>query len=66
MVLILFFIFGVLIVMFVFGYMLNIMMLGGLVFVVGILVDEVIVMIESINVYLEEGKDVVSVIIDGV
>tara|TARA_Y100000296_G_scaffold9564_3_gene11096 strand:+ start:95 stop:2143 length:2049 start_codon:yes stop_codon:yes gene_type:complete len=47
------------------GHTLNIMTLGGLALAVGILVDEATVTIESINAHLEEGKGVVSAIIDG-
>ncbi|MFZ8141142.1 efflux RND transporter permease subunit [Alteromonas macleodii] len=56
---------GALTVMSALGHTLNIMTLGGLALAVGILVDEATVTIESINAHLEEGKDVVSAIIDG-
>ena len=47
------------------GETLNIMTLGGLALAVGILVDEATVTIESINYHMEQGKDVVSAIMDG-
>jgi multidrug efflux pump subunit AcrB len=47
------------------GQTLNIMTLGGLALAVGILVDEATVTIESINYHLEQGKDVVTAILDG-
>ncbi|MED5521130.1 MAG: efflux RND transporter permease subunit, partial [Pseudomonadota bacterium] len=56
---------GALTVMSALGHTLNIMTLGGLALAVGLLVDEATVTIESINAHLEEGKDVVSAIIDG-
>lgn len=56
---------GALLVMSALGHTLNIMTLGGLALAVGILVDEATVTIESINAHLEEGKDVVTAIIDG-
>lgn len=56
---------GALTVMSALGHTLNIMTLGGLALAVGILVDEATVTIESINAHLEEGKDVVSAIVDG-
>jgi len=47
------------------GETLNIMTLGGLALAVGILVDEATVTIENINWHLEQGKDVVTAIMDG-
>ena len=47
------------------GETLNIMTLGGLALAVGILVDDATVTIESINLHLEEGKDVEAAIMDG-
>ena len=47
------------------GETLNIMTLGGLALAVGILVDEATVTIENINWHLEQGKDVVTAILDG-
>jgi multidrug efflux pump subunit AcrB len=47
------------------GETLNIMTLGGLALAVGILVDEATVTIESINYHLEQGKEVVTAIMDG-
>ncbi len=47
------------------GETLNIMTLGGLALAVGILVDEATVTIENINWHLEQGKDVITAIIDG-
>ncbi|WP_114240653.1 efflux RND transporter permease subunit [Dyella sp. C9] len=47
------------------GQTLNIMTLGGLALAVGILVDEATVTIENINWHLEQGKDVITAIIDG-
>ncbi|MFC4525175.1 efflux RND transporter permease subunit [Dyella halodurans] len=47
------------------GETLNIMTLGGLALAVGILVDEATVTIENINWHLEQGKDVVTAIVDG-
>jgi multidrug efflux pump subunit AcrB len=48
-----------------FGQTLNVMTLGGLALAVGILVDEATVTIENINWHLEQGKDVVTAILDG-
>ncbi len=48
-----------------FGQTLNLMTLGGLALAVGILVDEATVTIENINWHLEQGKDVVTAILDG-
>jgi CzcA family heavy metal efflux pump len=47
------------------GETLNIMTLGGLALAVGILVDDATVTIESINLHLEQGKDVETAIMDG-
>ncbi|ULU25372.1 efflux RND transporter permease subunit [Dyella terrae] len=47
------------------GQTLNIMTLGGLALAVGILVDEATVTIENINWHLEQGKDVITAIVDG-
>ena len=47
------------------GETLNIMTLGGLALVVGILVDDATVTIENINWHLEQGKDVEPAILDG-
>ncbi|HEY2624369.1 MAG TPA: efflux RND transporter permease subunit, partial [Dyella sp.] len=47
------------------GETLNIMTLGGLALAVGILVDEATVTIENINWHLEQGKDVITAIVDG-
>jgi multidrug efflux pump subunit AcrB len=47
------------------GGTLNIMTLGGLALAVGILVDEATVTIESINYHLEQGKEVLTAILDG-
>ena len=47
------------------GETLNIMTLGGLALAVGILVDDATVTIENINWHLEQGKDVVTAILDG-
>ncbi|QBB71430.1 efflux RND transporter permease subunit [Pseudolysobacter antarcticus] len=47
------------------GETINIMTLGGLALAVGILVDDATVTIENINWHLEQGKDVVSAIMDG-
>jgi CzcA family heavy metal efflux pump len=47
------------------GETLNIMTLGGLALAVGILVDDAMVTIESINLHLEQGKDVETAIMDG-
>ncbi|WP_448098192.1 efflux RND transporter permease subunit [Luteibacter yeojuensis] len=49
----------------VFGQTLNVMTLGGLALAVGILVDDATVTIENINWHLEQGKDVMSAIMDG-
>ncbi len=51
--------------LYAFGETLNIMTLGGLALAVGILVDEATVTIESINYHLEQGKEVVTAIMDG-
>ncbi|HEY4345531.1 MAG TPA: efflux RND transporter permease subunit [Parvibaculum sp.] len=48
-----------------FGQTLNIMTLGGLALAVGILVDDATVTIENINWHLEQGKDVITSILDG-
>ena len=48
-----------------FGQTLNVMTLGGLALAVGILVDEATVTIENINWHLEQGKEVVTAILDG-
>jgi multidrug efflux pump subunit AcrB len=48
-----------------FGQTLNIMTLGGLALAVGILVDDATVTIENINWHLEQGKDVLTAILDG-
>ncbi|MEN6543484.1 efflux RND transporter permease subunit [Parvibaculum sp.] len=48
-----------------FGQTLNIMTLGGLALAVGILVDDATVTIENINWHLEQGKDVITAILDG-
>ncbi|PTR34967.1 multidrug efflux pump subunit AcrB [Luteibacter sp. OK325] len=48
-----------------FGQTLNVMTLGGLALAVGILVDDATVTIENINWHLEQGKGVVSAIMDG-
>ena len=47
------------------GETLNIMTLGGLALAVGILVDDATVTIESINLHLEQGKDVETAIMEG-
>ncbi|MDQ0010487.1 multidrug efflux pump subunit AcrB [Luteibacter jiangsuensis] len=47
------------------GQTLNVMTLGGLALAVGILVDDATVTIENINWHLEQGKDVMSAIMDG-
>lgn len=47
------------------GNTLNIMTLGGLSLAVGILVDDATVTIENINWHLEQGKPVLSAIMDG-
>ncbi len=47
------------------GQTINIMTLGGLALAVGILVDEATVTIENINYHLEQGKPVLSAILDG-
>ena len=49
----------------IFGQTLNVMTLGGLALAVGILVDDATVTIENINWHLEQGKDVVTAILDG-
>lgn len=49
----------------VFGQTLNVMTLGGLALAVGILVDDATVTIENINWHLEQGKSVVTAIMDG-
>jgi multidrug efflux pump subunit AcrB len=48
-----------------FGQTLNVMTLGGLALAVGILVDDATVTIENINWHLEQGKEVMSAIMDG-
>ncbi|HEX7816299.1 efflux RND transporter permease subunit [Dyella sp.] len=48
-----------------FGQTLNVMTLGGLALAVGILVDDATVTIENINWHLEQGKDVMTAIMDG-
>jgi len=48
-----------------FGQTLNVMTLGGLALAVGILVDEATVTIENINWHLEQGKPVLTAILDG-
>ncbi|WP_243039890.1 efflux RND transporter permease subunit [Dyella sedimenti] len=47
------------------GQTLNVMTLGGLALAVGILVDDATVTIENINWHLEQGKDVMTAIMDG-
>ena len=47
------------------GETLNVMTLGGLALAVGILVDEATVTVESINYHLEQGKPVLTAIVDG-
>lgn len=47
------------------GETINIMTLGGLALAVGILVDDATVTIESINLHLEQGKEVEEAIMDG-
>src|ERR1700722_5684898 len=47
------------------GQTLNIMTLGGLALAVGILVDDATVTIENINWHLEQGKGVMTAIMDG-
>lgn len=47
------------------GQTINIMTLGGLALAVGILVDEATVTIENINYHLEQGKPVLTAILDG-
>lgn len=47
------------------GETFNIMTLGGLALAIGILVDEATITIESINLHLEQGKDVETAIMDG-
>ena len=49
----------------VFGQTLNVMTLGGLALAVGILVDDATVTIESIEWHLEQGKPVLTAIMDG-
>ncbi|GGA25775.1 efflux RND transporter permease subunit [Dyella nitratireducens] len=49
----------------VFGQTLNVMTLGGLALAVGILVDDATVTIENVNWHLEQGKDVLTAIMDG-
>jgi multidrug efflux pump subunit AcrB len=49
----------------IFGQTLNIMTLGGLALAVGILVDDATVTIENVNWHLEQGKDVLTAIMDG-
>ncbi len=51
--------------LYAFGQTLNIMTLGGLSLAVGILVDDATVTIENINWHLEQGKDVLTAILDG-
>ena len=48
-----------------FGQTLNVMTLGGLALAVGILVDDATVTIESIEWHLEQGKPVLTAIMDG-
>ncbi|WP_213949730.1 efflux RND transporter permease subunit [Luteibacter sp. dw_328] len=48
-----------------FGQTLNVMTLGGLALAVGILVDDATVTIENINWHLEQGKGVMTAIMDG-
>ncbi|TDS13107.1 efflux RND transporter permease subunit [Sphingobacterium paludis] len=52
--------------MYLFGFSLNIMSLLGLTLVIGILVDDAIVVIENIHKHLERGKTVVQAAYDGV
>jgi multidrug efflux pump subunit AcrB len=47
------------------GETINIMTLGGLALAVGILVDDATVTIESINLHLEQGKEIETAIMDG-
>jgi len=56
---------GAILVLAMIGGTLNIMTLGGLALAVGILVDEATVTIESINYHLEQGKEVLTAILDG-
>jgi multidrug efflux pump subunit AcrB len=56
---------GAILVLATIGGTLNMMTLGGLALAVGILVDEATVTIESINYHLEQGKDVLTAILDG-
>ena len=56
---------GALVGLYALGETLNIMTLGGLALAVGILVDDATVTIENINWHLEQGKDVVTAILDG-
>lgn len=52
--------------MFLLGFSLNIMSLLGLTLVIGILVDDAIVVIENIHKHVEKGKTVVQAAYDGV
>jgi multidrug efflux pump subunit AcrB len=56
---------GAILVLATIGGTLNMMTLGGLALAVGILVDEATVTIESINYHLEQGKEVLTAILDG-
>ncbi len=56
---------GALVGLYALGETLNLMTLGGLALAVGILVDDATVTIENINWHLEQGKDVVTAILDG-
>ena len=56
---------GAILGLYLLGETLNIMTLGGLALAVGILVDDATVTIENINWHLEQGKDVVTAILDG-
>jgi multidrug efflux pump subunit AcrB len=56
---------GAILVLAMIGGTLNMMTLGGLALAVGILVDEATVTIESINYHLEQGKEVLTAILDG-
>jgi len=56
---------GAIVGLYALGETLNIMTLGGLALAVGILVDDATVTIENINWHLEQGKDVVTAILDG-
>ena len=51
--------------LYAFGQTLNVMTLGGLALAVGILVDDATVTIENINWHLEQGKPVLTAILDG-